>query len=144
MAAVWKNFMQIWAIFIPTLGHTASQLQGLFHHLFERITFSNSAQSCSVTRLGQFWKFMVSIKSSQSEWWIFGLTWKATLFMFSYFHYFLGNFWKNGQLFNLASGHSAIIKLQKSLCFAFWRPRFNLFFSFLFVESTGLNPTTLL
>ena len=37
---------------------------------------------------------MNSIKNSSNAKWIFGLKWKATLFMLNYCSYFLGNFWK--------------------------------------------------
>ena len=59
---------------------------------------------------------MVSIKSSPNAWGIFGLKWKATLFMLTYCSYFFGQVLeKFGLLFNLASGHSwGNIKLAPS------------------------------
>ena len=38
---------------------------------------------------------MVSIKSSPNAWWIFGLNWKAALFMLNYCGYYFGKYWKN-------------------------------------------------
>ena len=49
-------------------------------------------------QIGRFFKvlgIMVSIKSSPDTWCIFGLWWKAKLFMLNYSSYFLGNFRKN-------------------------------------------------
>ena len=55
---------------------------------------------------------MVSIKSSPNAWLIFGLNWKATLFMLSYFDYFLGKFWIKMGYFLIQ--HLVTLPLDKS------------------------------
>ena len=60
-------------------------------------------------QIGQFLKVlcdMVSIESSPIALFIFGLKWRAALFMLFYWGYFLGNFRKIGILFYVASGHT--------------------------------------
>ena len=58
----------------------------------------------SVTRLGDFWNFLVTnfiTKVSQMFVWLFGLMWKPSLIKSNWWGYLLGNFWKNLGYFSL-------------------------------------------
>ena len=88
---------------------TLGQMLSIFHFPLQGFKILCNTGLVSVTRLGDFWKFLGTkflAKVAQILSNIFGQLLITTLFTLNWCIYFLGNFWRKLGYFTPTSGHS--------------------------------------